>query len=79
MTRKYIVLTAGALMASSLPNYAFAGWMDNVPARFQIQGRQAAARAFDPPAADLTTGSLDAVPPRAVIRQSRPTRREIPK
>lgn len=77
MRHKYIVLAAGALMASPLPNYAFASWMDSAPARFQIHGRQAAARAFVPPAADLTTGSLNAAPSRAVTRQSRPARREI--
>lgn len=69
MKNKIFPIFVGIAMVTGLPDYAFAGWMDNVPLRFVPQAHRTAPRNPETRDAGFPTGSVSAAPRRPVPRQ----------
>ena len=72
MRTKIVPVVAGIAMLASLPGYAFAGWMDNVPSRFVPQTHRTPPRPVESVEVGSTTGSITGM--RRRPSAERPTR-----
>lgn len=73
MTRSGFIAIVGAALVIGMPNYASAGFWDNVPPSWRAQRYQNMHPAFGPTAdGPVTTGSINRGSSRSPTRQPRP-------